>query len=260
MKNQTSVSTNSTLTSESNALKVQSSTNAQETKLYLAYGSNLNISQMAHRCPTARIVGSDILKDYRLLFRGQNGSAVATVEAHEDGRVPVLVWEIKPKDEAALDIYEGFPGFYRKETWQVQHSGESCEAMIYIMNITDAYRNVRHLGSPSRYYYNIIREGYRRITSGLKLKGFDTAILEEAERVSVRPECEVLELVKEQILAIRNTGAANMFDIARIKELAKEMGFTELEQYLSRRKHGMAYSRFILSGNIEDLSVTVNNL
>ena len=35
-------------------------------KYYLAYGSNLNIRQMSHRCPSAIPVGTAIIKDYRL--------------------------------------------------------------------------------------------------------------------------------------------------------------------------------------------------
>ena len=39
--------------------------------IYMAYGSNLNREQMAHRCPTARVLGSAELTDHRLLFRGR---------------------------------------------------------------------------------------------------------------------------------------------------------------------------------------------
>ena len=39
-------------------------------KLYMAYGSNLNLYQMAYRCPTAQVAGKAVLKDYELLFRG----------------------------------------------------------------------------------------------------------------------------------------------------------------------------------------------
>ena len=70
---------------------------------YLAYGSNLNLEQMAHRCPTAKVVGTTTLKDYALLFRGQHGGAVATVEPCKGSEVPCLVWEITPADEQALD-------------------------------------------------------------------------------------------------------------------------------------------------------------
>ena len=37
---------------------------------YIAYGSNLNREQMAKRCPDAKVIGSGMLKDYELLFRG----------------------------------------------------------------------------------------------------------------------------------------------------------------------------------------------
>ena len=39
-------------------------------KYYIAYGSNLNLPQMAFRCPTAKVVGVSEIKDYELLFRG----------------------------------------------------------------------------------------------------------------------------------------------------------------------------------------------
>ena len=32
--------------------------------LYIAYGSNLNLPQMALRCPTAEVVGKSEMKDY----------------------------------------------------------------------------------------------------------------------------------------------------------------------------------------------------
>ena len=31
-------------------------------KYYIAYGSNLNVKQMKFRCPTARIVGTSVIK------------------------------------------------------------------------------------------------------------------------------------------------------------------------------------------------------
>ena len=61
--------------------------------LYIAYGSNLNLPQMALRCPTAEVVGKSELKDYELLFRGGRRGAVATVEPKEGSSVPVLLWK-----------------------------------------------------------------------------------------------------------------------------------------------------------------------
>jgi len=138
---------------------------------YIAYGSNLINEQRNRRCPTAKAIGTAILEGYELLFRGGNGGAVATVENKEDGSVPVLVWELEPGDEAALDIYEGFPYFYRKETVKVRIGNEWLETMVYIMN------EGRRLGKPSRYYYDVIRQGYNSA-------GFDIEILTEAVKKS----------------------------------------------------------------------------
>lgn len=49
-------------------------------KYYVAYGSNLNREQMAHRCPEAKLVGTGMLSNYEMVFRGNKSNAVATVE------------------------------------------------------------------------------------------------------------------------------------------------------------------------------------
>jgi gamma-glutamylcyclotransferase (GGCT)/AIG2-like uncharacterized protein YtfP len=128
--------------------------NKQKGIIYLAYGSNLNLEQMAYRCPNAKALGGTKLNGYRLLFRGAGCGAVATIEKHEGGSVPVLLWQITPTDEAALDRYEGYPYLYRKEMVRVRFEGKWLSAMVYIMN------DGRPLGYPSTYYYDVIRQGY----------------------------------------------------------------------------------------------------
>lgn len=145
----------------------------KESSIYLAYGSNLNLRQMAQRCPTAKVLGGAKLTGYRLFFQGSRGGAVATVEKEKGGSVPVLLWEIQPQDEAALDRYEGHPWLYRKETVKVRFKGKWIAAMVYIMN------EGRPLGAPGRYYYEIIREGYKNAE-------FHIPILDEAVRKSAR--------------------------------------------------------------------------
>ncbi len=124
-------------------------------KLYIAYGSNLNLEQMANRCPTAKVVGASKINNYRLLFRGSHAGAVATIEPYKGGSVPVLVWEITHADETALDRYEGWPFLYRKETLKIRLDKKYVTAMVYIMN------EGRPLGQPSCYYYSTILEGYK---------------------------------------------------------------------------------------------------
>ena len=98
-------------------------------KLYIAYGSNLNLEQMAHRCPTAQVVGASMLKNWRLMFY-----SVATIERHKGGKVPILIWRIQPRDEQALDRYEGWPCLYRKERLRVTVNGRGVYRLVYIMN------------------------------------------------------------------------------------------------------------------------------
>lgn len=139
-------------------------------KLYIAYGSNLNLGQMERRCPYAVPIGPAELSGYQLLFRGGNGCSVATVEPQEGSSVPVLLWEITPRCEEALDHYEGWPRLYRKERVTVSVDGKPVEAMVYIMNSGQ-------LGTPGESYYNSIAVGY-------ETAGFDVAVLEEAVSVS----------------------------------------------------------------------------
>lgn len=143
-------------------------------KLYLAYGSNLNLVQMADRCPTAKAVGVSELKDYKLIFRGGNGGAVATVEPLKGSTVPVLIWEITKADEKALDRYEGFPYFYRKENVKIKLNGKNIKAMVYIMN------EGRPLGQPSMYYYSVIYDGY--MAQDFDIKTLTTALENSVER------------------------------------------------------------------------------
>lgn len=135
--------------------------------LYIAYGSNLNLPQMAFRCPTAEVAGVSELKDYELLFRGGRRGAVATVEPKEGSSVPVLLWKIRQKDEESLDIYEGYPRLYDKQMMDVELDGRTVSAMVYIMTPGHEF------GVPSDFYADVIRQGYESA-------GFDTEVLDNA--------------------------------------------------------------------------------
>ena len=54
------------------------------------------------------------------------------------------------------------------------------------------------------------------------------------------------EKVKDQILAIRDTGLTNMFDLPVVQRLADERDFYELVCWLE--DHKKEYVRFILTG------------
>ena len=54
------------------------------------------------------------------------------------------------------------------------------------------------------------------------------------------------EKIKEQVLAVRDTGLTNMFDVNTVQRIANDMGFFELVVYLE--EHRREYAHFILTG------------
>ena len=54
------------------------------------------------------------------------------------------------------------------------------------------------------------------------------------------------DTIREQILAVRQTGRTNMFDITMVQCIANEMRFYELVIFLE--EHRSEYVHFILTG------------
>ena len=137
-------------------------------KLYVAYGSNLNKTQMMGRCPGAEFVGTGVIENYELQFKGQPTSAFATIAKKVGSEVPVAVWEIQRADEYFLDRYEGYPSHYFKKDVPVELTdGREVNAMVYIMNLR------MNFGMPSTHYYRTVHQGY------LDCK-LDTSVLNKA--------------------------------------------------------------------------------
>lgn len=135
------------------------------TRYYLAYGSNLNKSQMMSRCPNAKCAGTSVIKGYRLAF-----DLYLTIKKDALKEVPVGIWEINEDDERALDRYEGFPNIYRKEYIKVDVNGLQKLCLVYIMN------NVLN-----RMGVNPTKEYILRCEKGYKDFGFDISILNSAD-------------------------------------------------------------------------------
>lgn len=143
-------------------------------KKYIAYGSNLNVGQMRFRCPDATAYATGVIENYRLSFKGSKSGNYLTIEPAAGYTVPVTLWEVNEKDEHSLDVYEGFPTFYRKENLKVRldKDGTEEEAFAYIMN-------GHQYGIPTSRYYHTCAEGYMAF-------GFDLDILDEAFEYSLK--------------------------------------------------------------------------
>lgn len=137
-------------------------------KLYIAYGSNLNLAQMASRCPSASIYATGVLNNWELVYRGTRRNSHATIERKAGSMVPVLIWEIQPRDEYRLDVYEGYPHYYFKKNIMVDIDGKKKKAMVYIMD------EHQLPGRPSSSYIEIIRQGY--IDNNLNIDIFEKSL------------------------------------------------------------------------------------
>ncbi len=146
-------------------------------KYYIAYGSNLNIDQMNHRCPGASIAGTSEIQDYQLLFKGSKTGAYLTIEPKKDSRVPVAVWEVTDDNELSLDRYEGCPNFYYKTEMEIPVTSISdrevrnLRAFVYIMH------EERKIDVPSQRYVDVCLAGYKAF-------GFDEKYLYDALNIS----------------------------------------------------------------------------
>jgi len=119
-------------------------------KLYFAYGSNLNIVQMKRRCPDSEIVSKVKLKGYKLTF-----NRVADIIETPRGIVHGAIYEVSDADIRNLDVYEGYPSLYKRIDVEVEDDvGKMYKAFVYVMV-------VKGLGSPSESYYNTIKQGFK---------------------------------------------------------------------------------------------------
>jgi len=143
-------------------------------KLYFAYGANTHKEHMAVRCPDAIALGRVKLFGHALAFRG-----VADV-IKKSGSVCIgALWGISPRDEQALDRFEGFPNLYLKRTSRMKYRGKDVNVMYYVMR-----KNDDQFSPPPRSYEQTLRAGYAHF--GMAHAQIDAAI-EHAKRSDSAP-------------------------------------------------------------------------
>lgn len=120
--------------------------------LYVAYGSNMNLRQMAYRCPNSKVVCNGELHGWKLVFNVH----ADVIKGKKEDVVPVVVWNIADEDWRMLDRYEGYPSYYVKEIVNViLENGKKENAIVYVM--TDGRKGI---SMPSKEYFDCILKGY----------------------------------------------------------------------------------------------------
>ncbi len=119
--------------------------------LYFAYGSNLNLSQMAFRCPDSEEVGPGLLKGWKLAFRGP-----LDIYRDKQSQIMGFVFRISKGDLKALDRYEGYPRLYTRIKVPVQMTSKNVKALVYTMTGPHKIRTCL----PSKAYLQTVMQGY----------------------------------------------------------------------------------------------------
>ena len=133
--------------------------------LYVAYGSNMNLEQMAYRCPKSTVVGNGKIKGWKLVFNVH----ADIIKGKKSDEVPVVVWDIHKDDWKKLDVYEGYPTYYIRENINVKmDDGKSVDAIVYVMT-----KNRKGIYPPFKDYFRVCEIGYIE-------NGIDTRPLNEA--------------------------------------------------------------------------------
>ncbi|MEL7450977.1 MAG: gamma-glutamylcyclotransferase family protein [Pseudomonadota bacterium] len=126
-----------------------------QTWRYLAYGSNLHPLRLTARTPSARLVGTDVIQGWQLVFhkRGQDGSGKCNIRP-ADGAVFAAVYELETFDMETLDAIEGVNRGYQRHTLQAKNFGR-CE--VYLAEQSHVDPAIR----PFCWYRSLVLEGCR---------------------------------------------------------------------------------------------------
>jgi gamma-glutamylcyclotransferase len=139
-----------------------------ETRLYFAYGSNMDEIAMGARCPGSRFVETIEIRDKSFII---NSLGWASILDTPGSSVFGVVWEITRSDEVELDNYEGLEeNLYKKELISIELFGEKKEALVYIATNSDKSKDK-----------SLNREYILSILSCAKRYGFPEEYIKEME-------------------------------------------------------------------------------
>ena len=119
-------------------------------RLYLAYGSNMDINQMDYRCPNSYMFDNIIVDNYKFVL---DVAGVASIIPSEGDKVEAILWAVHELDVETLDRYEGVSlGCYEKTTMPIVIDGAELDVLVYF-----SLRDLNNHGYRSGYMSRIIQ-------------------------------------------------------------------------------------------------------
>jgi gamma-glutamylcyclotransferase len=126
---------------------------------YFAYGSNMSSKRLQARTPSARVIGTGILRGHRLVFHKQStidGSGKCDVIKSRSDQVCGVLYKIDKTEKTILDHLEGLGlGYDEKSVPIFLSSGDCVSAVTYFAT------NIRSSLKPFSWYLNHVLTGAR---------------------------------------------------------------------------------------------------
>ncbi|WP_394176546.1 gamma-glutamylcyclotransferase family protein [Thalassotalea litorea] len=110
---------------------------------YFAYGSNMSISRLGARVPSAKAIGTCTLAKHDLRFHKASHDGSGKCDAHFTGedydKIYGVLFDIDPAEKPNLDWVEGVgKGYDIKEVVITDSSGQKLSAFTYVATDIDA--------------------------------------------------------------------------------------------------------------------------
>ena len=137
---------------------------------YFAYGHNTDTETIKDRCPSAKLIGNGVLKNFQLSF-----GSFANIENRDNTEVHGVLWTINRKDLKTLDKDEGFHKDYVRIPVEVHSDNGPVTALAYIME--PDYSNAKPL---TKDYIGALSRGYAE--HHLPLEQLKTALRHKFEQ------------------------------------------------------------------------------
>ncbi|PSQ95135.1 MAG: gamma-glutamylcyclotransferase [Bacteroidetes bacterium SW_9_63_38] len=127
---------------------------------YFGYGSNMLLSRLRRRVPSAEPAMNAKLPEHTLRFhkRSRDGSGKCNIVSAPSETVHGVVFEVSPADLDALDEAEQQGRRYRRQSVTVQGTTEAVEAFAYVADpfyVDDALH-------PYEWYHALVLAGARQ--------------------------------------------------------------------------------------------------